>query len=93
MKIKQVCEDCKGTGLYSGMCEAKGTAVVCLRCEGKGWEWHHYKTFEGRKKLKGIKEIQVSRGSSILCCGGTGKAMTYKEFEAKFPVTGKKEKK
>jgi len=30
------CSSCHGTGLYSGMCEGPGVAVVCLTCDGLG---------------------------------------------------------
>ena len=30
------CESCKGTGLYVGMAEREGSAVVCHTCKGTG---------------------------------------------------------
>jgi len=30
------CSACKGTGLYVGMAEREGAAVVCSRCKGTG---------------------------------------------------------
>ncbi|GAH55007.1 unnamed protein product, partial [marine sediment metagenome] len=30
------CNDCKGTGLYTGMAEGDGFAVVCHACNGTG---------------------------------------------------------
>lgn len=34
--IKIECSACKGTGLYVGMCEKDGAAVICYQCKGKG---------------------------------------------------------
>lgn len=82
--LKQECQDCNGTGLYSGMCEPKGTAVVCLSCDGRGWLQHQYNEFIGRKKKCGIKTINYSRGAYIVTgMGAVGKSMTYAEFEEK----------
>lgn len=30
------CRACDGTGLYAGIFETRGTAVVCRNCKGKG---------------------------------------------------------
>lgn len=90
-RISQECPDCHGTGLYSGMCEAKGDAVVCITCEGKGWIWHYYTPFTGRRKKTGIKKIRYSNGYMMAAgVGGFGEAMTYAEFEKTIPATKKK---
>jgi hypothetical protein len=84
--VKVECEDCRGTGLYCGMCERKGEAVVCLLCRGQGWHEVRYRVFTGRKLLRGVKSIRQSRGGFIGArVGGHGEAMTYKQFEQKFP--------
>ena len=31
--VKVACTTCDSTGLYRGMCERAGTAVVCLQCD------------------------------------------------------------
>ena len=86
-KIKEECPDCSGTGLYSGMCEGPGKAVICISCEGKGWRYHFYKIFTSRKRRNGIKEINYSRGNFIATgVGAVGKTMTYQEFEKKVKV-------
>ncbi len=83
--IKCECDECYGTGLYRGMCEGKGEAVVCIRCQGKGWSTIRYREFTGRRKLNGVKSIRVSRGSFIATgVGGKGDAMTYEQFEKKY---------
>lgn len=86
-RIKQECDSCSGSGLYSGMCEGPGEAVVCLSCEGKGWYWYEYRSFNGRKRKRGIKEIHFSRGSFIgTGVGAIGDRMTYAQFEKKIPA-------
>ena len=83
-KIKEECSSCSGTGLYRGMCEGPGKAVVCINCEGKGWVIHQYRPFTGRHRKNGITQINYSRGSFIgTGVGAVGTTMTYKEFEEK----------
>jgi len=86
-QIKQECEHCGGTGLYSGFAEPRGTAVVCLGCTGRGWNILTYKEFTHRKHKKGIKTISISRGGFL--ASGVGAVpkteMTYEEFEKKYP--------
>lgn len=87
-KIVHECRDCKGTGLYSGFCEAQGEAVICVRCEGKGWVEYSYTPFTGRKRRVGVKSIRRSRGSFLATgFGGAGEAMSYAEFQRQIPST------
>lgn len=83
-KIREECPSCKGTGLYRGLCESPGQAVVCLYCEGQGWITHSYNEFIGRKKRRNIKSIFLDGGTF----GGNKPktSMSYKEFEAAYPV-------
>lgn len=84
--VKAKCRSCDGSGLYRGMCEAPGTAVVCLTCEGKGWATIKYEEFTGRRRVAGVHTIQQSRGTFIASgVGGHGPTMTYEEFERRFP--------
>lgn len=84
--IKHECDACSGTGLYRGFCEGDGQAVVCVRCEGRGWVNYTYKLFAGRKKRRGVREIRYSRGSSIATgFGGQGEPMSYAQFEQRIP--------
>lgn len=85
-KLKCECSSCRGTGLYSGFAEPKGTAVICHSCEGQGWVNLSYTEFVGRKKKRGIKSIRISKGAFIATgVGGTGAVMSYAEFERKYP--------
>lgn len=79
--VKAQCDDCRGTGLYSGMCEAEGTAVVCLGCAGTGCAIIRYTPFKKRKLRRDIKTVSLSKGRFIMAgVGATGQSVTYKEF-------------
>lgn len=81
VKIEAECDSCSGTGLYSGMCEAKGEAVVCIRCGGTGKQIVSVKTFSARHEKRGIKTVRRSRGGFIATgVGGTGRTITYAQF-------------
>jgi len=58
------CPDCRGTGLYSGMGEGQGAAVICHKCKGTGAYFYSYsyKEFTERKKQKGIKRVYLAGG-------------------------------
>lgn len=67
------CEDCKGSGLYIGMAERPGAAVLCKTCDGTGK--HHvsirYKDFEGKRRRTGVKRVfQANPGIAV----GPGKS-------------------
>jgi len=70
MRLIVHCSSCDGTGLYSGMCEGKGSAVVCLNCNGSGAETIVLRKFTGRKHYRGIKEVHFKNADT----------MTYKQF-------------
>jgi len=56
------CPACKGTGLYQGIGEGKGTAVVCRNCKGTGaYSYSYsYNEFTGRKHKDGIERVYLS---------------------------------
>ena len=66
------CPDCDGTGLYCGMGEGNGAAVVCRTCKGKGEKafQYLYNEFTGRKSRTDVQRVYLSgMGYKI----GTGK--------------------
>lgn len=73
MKIEMdiQCPSCKGTGLYVGMAERDGYAVVCHQCKGTG-KYHYvyeYEEFTGRKHRDDVSRVvEVNPGIVI---GGT----------------------
>lgn len=56
-KIIIQCQSCGGTGLYMGMAEKNGAAVVCTTCNGRGSKEFEYKEFEGRKIRQDVKRV------------------------------------
>lgn len=84
--IDYVCEcpTCSGTGLYVGLGERDGAAVVCYKCKGTGKQEIHltYKDFEGRQLQQGVSRvIKVNPG---ICVGGSDLSafggMDYKDW-------------
>jgi hypothetical protein len=73
LEIDRECESCKGTGLYVGMAENNGAAVVCHTCKGEGHyeetiEWTEFKRL---KERKGVKRVFAAS------CGiGIGEGLT-----------------
>ena len=41
IEFKEVCKECKGTGLYIGMAERNEATTVCYNCKGTGY--NHFK--------------------------------------------------
>lgn len=81
--VKAECESCSGTGLYRGMCEGPGMAVVCLRCNGTGCQEIRYRPFTKRKPRRDVKRVHLSRGTFIVGPVGPGEdSVTYEEFLA-----------
>ena len=69
-KVKEVCQHCDGTGLYQGMAERDGAAVVCYLCNGTGCcEFEHtYEEFKDRKIAKDVKRVYKTNPG--ICIGG-----------------------
>lgn len=76
-----VCSSCGGTGVYSGMCEGKGNAVICLGCDGTGGAWIEWTPFVRRRRRHDIRWVSQSRGSFLATgVGAVGKRISYREF-------------
>ncbi len=62
LEIDRECESCKGTGLYIGMAEGSGSAVVCHTCKGEGHyeETIRWTEFKRLKEKKGVKRVFAS---------------------------------
>lgn len=80
MQAEAECGSCSGFGLYRGIAEPVGVAVICLDCNGTGCRKIDYTPFTGRKQRADVVSVQRSRGSFILACGPTGESVTYAEF-------------
>jgi hypothetical protein len=85
------CDSCAGTGLYQGMCESPGTAVICLGCDGTGRQTLEYIQYVGRKRPSGMGRldrlrIRVQGRFIIGPIGGAGESMSYREFKERIPA-------
>jgi len=77
IEYDQECKSCKGTGLYVGLAERDGVAVICHTCKGTGC--HHikieYDDFSVRLPHRTVTHVvQVNPG----ICIGSGKGDQYK---------------
>ena len=93
------CESCNGSGLYVGMAEKDGAAIVCVSCKGTGkvHEVITYEDFEKKKKRRGVKRVFKCNCGIGIGAGKTDKhgqisledfgGMPYKDWFAgkKFP--------
>jgi hypothetical protein len=61
------CPSCGGTGIYQGMAERDGAAVICYSCNGTGFKHikQEYNKFTGIKKNLKVKRVYKT-------CGGYG---------------------
>jgi hypothetical protein len=57
--VEEECPYCRGTGLYVGMGERAGAAIVCSECKGTGRKVTDFvwKSFTGRKKRDDICRV------------------------------------
>lgn len=90
VEFDQKCQSCNGTGLYVGLGERDGAAVVCAQCEGTGCFHfrHEYETFQKRIVREDVEHVvEVNPG---ICIGkaegkyslGDFGGMTYNEWRA-----------
>ena len=81
--VQVSCGDCSGTGLYKNSSDSEETATVCTKCNGSCATTITYTPYMGRQLREGVTTIRESAGKYA---PPTGKTMTYKEFDAKFPA-------
>ena len=69
VEFDEQCRSCKGTGLYVGMGERDGAAVVCHTCDGTGCHHfkHEYKPFEKKANAPAgvLRVYEVNPGIGI----------------------------
>lgn len=80
MIIKTECRECRGTGLYHGVAEPEGVAVICVCCRGTGCAVIEYTPFVERKQRDDIQTVRLSRARFIGLCSSMGDSVTYDEF-------------
>ena len=78
----QECKDCQGTGLYVGIAERDGAAVICHTCKGKGVQHisREYYEFTGRKRREEVKQVYAAACGIILNPDVTPGGVSYEEF-------------
>ena len=56
------CSSCRGTGLYKGMGEGEGAAVICYTCDGKGWVKvkETFAKFTKRRLRRDVERVYLS---------------------------------
>jgi len=69
IEFDEKCPSCSGTGLYIGMGERDGAAVVCYTCDGTGKYHfiHEYDEFENR--INNPKAKRVYETNPGICVG------------------------
>lgn len=76
VSVSAVCRACKGCGLYIGMAERRGIAVVCSSCDGTGETTITYEPFVQRAQAPdAVRSVHLARGYGLdtkhpLCDGG-----------------------
>lgn len=95
IEFDQECQSCGGTGLYIGMAERDGAAVVCCECDGTGMEHfkHTFNEFVGRKEpTKPVRQVYQTNPGITIGEGGSKEfklsdfgGMSYSEWEKGSP--------
>ena len=84
IEFDQQCSECGGTGLYSGMGEKKGVAVICRNCAGTGKYHFTYSYIEFTERVIKKNIMHVYEFNPGLSIGkGTmanGEPVTYDDF-------------
>lgn len=77
----QQCKKCRGTGLYVGMAEGDGFAVVCHSCDGTGKQEEkvEYEPFTERKERSDVRWVVQTNPGISLHVGGENK-LGYTDF-------------
>lgn len=90
------CDKCKGTGLYVGVCERGGAAVICYCCKGTGAVdvEYHFNKFTERKLRDSVKRVFDNCGFCISAHNVEvdGKILKFEEAGASYDewLAGKK---
>ena len=89
IEFDEKCQNCGGTGLYVGMAERDGAAIMCHTCQGTGChKFHHeYEEFNKRVEKRGV--VRVYQTNPGIMLGGKRLedfgGMPVKEWESGLP--------
>jgi hypothetical protein len=81
--MKIYCEECGGTGLYSGRFEVCGAAVICHNCDGTGaveYEPPEVVEFAGLRLRDDVTHISLPDSGRALVPEIDVNAISYEEF-------------
>ena len=78
----QECKDCQGTGLYVGIAERAGAAVVCRTCRGKGVQHMQFEYYEfaGRRRREDVTQVYASSCGIVLAPDVVAGGISYAQF-------------
>ena len=93
IEYDEQCKNCRGTGLYAGVGELNGAAVVCHTCDGTGCHSVHvkYKPFTHRLDRIGITRVHKCNPGIGIDSSGQFGGMPIKEWESGLPFPEKSE--
>lgn len=71
IEMKIECPACNGTGVYTGMAERDGAAVVCRQCKGTGAYQYKfsYNEFTGLKRRDDVKRVYKDGYGYVIVTG------------------------
>ena len=77
------CSKCGGNGLYVGMAERDGAAVVCRTCDGTGRveRRHEYYEFSGRREREDITQVYATSAGIVLAPNVVFGGVSYSEWK------------
>jgi hypothetical protein len=80
IEFDEKCQSCGGTGLYAGMGERDGAAVICHTCKGTGKHHfvHKYDEFVKRVQSRGIRRVLETNPG--ICVGEREGFCTLEDF-------------
>jgi len=78
IEFDEQCKSCNGTGLYIGMAEKDGAAIVCHNCKGTGCNHVkiEYESFTNRKRNKVKWVYETNPGFGV----GNGNGYKFSDF-------------
>jgi hypothetical protein len=79
IRISYACKACKATGLYVGLAERDGAAVVCHTCKGTGEAVHvfEYDDFSERQPRQGVRRVFEANPGIVI---GEGNGHKLEDF-------------
>ena len=80
VKVETTCSACQGTGLYAGIGEREGLAVVCKQCDGTGCKTLEYEPFTGLKPRDDVLRVLQVNPGIVLRPNDTQGGASYQEW-------------